>query len=177
MPYASAPFVLRAVDRSRKNRPANTLRARRCRVHRIPSRVRDDRDTPLVRDETAEILVLIWGDREGNCFYGRGWTRQIELKYLAKFVFARRRRAKGLEPHSASIECTQSCRRLHTDRHFDQPQIAHHRTEITVVVEQRPAIVDAPTITPSLVLCDAGLGCRAIGTCRTQRRSPAALAA
>src|SRR5438309_11367302 len=29
-------------------RPAISLRAKRCRVHRIPRRVRDDRDTPLV---------------------------------------------------------------------------------------------------------------------------------
>jgi hypothetical protein len=57
-------------------------------VHRIPSRVRDDRDPPLVRDETAGFLVLIWGDREGNCFFGRGWTGQIALKWLGKLVFA-----------------------------------------------------------------------------------------
>jgi hypothetical protein len=37
----------RAVDGSREARPAITSRARHCRVHRIPFRVRDDRDTPL----------------------------------------------------------------------------------------------------------------------------------
>src|SRR5216684_912501 len=39
----------RAVDRSRiqRTRPAIPSRAKRCRVHRIPSRVRDDHDTPL----------------------------------------------------------------------------------------------------------------------------------
>jgi hypothetical protein len=39
----------RAVDRSQalSTRPAITSHAQRCRVHRIPSRVRDDRDTPL----------------------------------------------------------------------------------------------------------------------------------
>jgi hypothetical protein len=31
----------------REARPAIPPRARRCRVHRIPPRVRDDRDTPL----------------------------------------------------------------------------------------------------------------------------------
>src|SRR2546430_10197654 len=38
-----------AVDRSRihRTRPATISRAKRCRVHRIPRRVRDDRDTPL----------------------------------------------------------------------------------------------------------------------------------
>jgi len=43
-----APFVCAPFNRSRaKARPAITLRAQRCRVHRIPPRVRDDRDTPL----------------------------------------------------------------------------------------------------------------------------------
>ena len=38
----------RAVDRSRaKARPAIPSHAQHCRVHRIPPRVRDDRDTPL----------------------------------------------------------------------------------------------------------------------------------
>ena len=32
------------------------IRQRRIRVHRIPPRVRDDRDTPLLWDETARIL-------------------------------------------------------------------------------------------------------------------------
>jgi hypothetical protein len=48
-PYAHAPFVLRAGSRSRRAiRPATPSHARRCRVHRIPPRVRDDRDTPLL---------------------------------------------------------------------------------------------------------------------------------
>ncbi len=44
-----APFVLRAVNRSRINDPpCITTARRRCRVHRIPSRVRDDsRSAPL----------------------------------------------------------------------------------------------------------------------------------
>jgi hypothetical protein len=38
----AAPFVRTPADRSRKDPPCNPLRARRCRVHRIPPRVRDD---------------------------------------------------------------------------------------------------------------------------------------
>ena len=30
--------------------------------------VRDDRDTPLVRDETASVISLIWGGREAEYF-------------------------------------------------------------------------------------------------------------
>ena len=33
------------------------IRQRRIRVHRIPPRVRDDRDTPLEWDETVRILL------------------------------------------------------------------------------------------------------------------------
>ena len=84
-----APFVLRAARSLTENRPAITSHARRCRVHRIPSRVRDDRDTPLVRDETAGFLALIWGDREENCFRGIDWTGQITLKRLEKIVSTR----------------------------------------------------------------------------------------
>jgi hypothetical protein len=34
----------------------SAIRQKRIRVHRIPPRVRDDRDTPLEWDETARIL-------------------------------------------------------------------------------------------------------------------------
>jgi hypothetical protein len=34
----------------------SAIRQRRIHVHRIPPRVRDDRDTPLEWDETARIL-------------------------------------------------------------------------------------------------------------------------
>jgi hypothetical protein len=38
----------------------SAIRQRRIRVHRIPPRVRDDRDTPLLWDETAKSIQLIW---------------------------------------------------------------------------------------------------------------------
>src|SRR5713226_5016934 len=38
-----------------------TLRAKRCRVHCIPPRVRDDRDTPLVWGGMRKVLDVIWG--------------------------------------------------------------------------------------------------------------------
>src|SRR5882724_8607652 len=41
------------------NRPANKLARRRCRVHRIPSRVRDDHDTPLLPGETGGVVEAI----------------------------------------------------------------------------------------------------------------------
>ena len=56
-PSASAPFVTCAA-----------------RVHRIPPRVRDDRDTPLKWDETARLSELICLRCEGKYFCKRGWT-------------------------------------------------------------------------------------------------------
>src|SRR5882672_12666450 len=50
---------LRAVDRSRETRPAPTIERRRCRVHRISARVRDDHDTPLLPGETGRVTPLI----------------------------------------------------------------------------------------------------------------------
>ena len=72
LPYASAPFVLRAVNRSQEACPAVTCRARRCRVHRNPSRVRDDRDPPLLGDEMGQLISLICPTAEGKCFCMRG---------------------------------------------------------------------------------------------------------
>jgi hypothetical protein len=75
LPYALAPFVLHAVVHSRKDRPANKLARRRCRVHRIPSRVRDDGQRPSCREETATLLHQIRIIRKANVFLGR--TRQV----------------------------------------------------------------------------------------------------
>ena len=50
------------------------LRARRCRVHRIPSRVRDDRDTPLEWGGTTDDIDLIWVKPERKYFCKWGWT-------------------------------------------------------------------------------------------------------
>ena len=64
-----APFVLRAVvAHGSKARPATTLARRRFRVHRIPSRVRDDRERPSSRDGMARVVGVIWGKREAGIF-------------------------------------------------------------------------------------------------------------
>src|SRR5258707_8782766 len=60
-PSASSAVVLHAANRSRRAiRPALASHAQRCRVHRIPPRVRDDRDTPLLWDKTAAVLKMIF---------------------------------------------------------------------------------------------------------------------
>jgi hypothetical protein len=45
-----------------------TSRAKRCRVHRVPPRVRDDRDTHLLWDGMARVVDLIWGEWEQKYF-------------------------------------------------------------------------------------------------------------
>src|SRR6266568_6924699 len=48
LPSAATSLVGTLFDRSQAETcPATISRARRCRVHRIPPRVRDDHDTPL----------------------------------------------------------------------------------------------------------------------------------
>jgi hypothetical protein len=59
-PSASAPFVIGTSS-----------------VHRIPPRVRDDREPPLRWDETAIICEVIWVGREEEIFLQRGLDRQI----------------------------------------------------------------------------------------------------
>jgi hypothetical protein len=60
------------------------------RVHRIPSRVRDDRDTPLEWDETGLVLEVIWVRREAEYFSQWDWTTQITLIRFNKLAFWRR---------------------------------------------------------------------------------------
>src|ERR1700682_3393441 len=68
-PSASSAVVLHAANRSRRAiRPALASHAQHCCVHRISSRVRDDRDTPLVWDETAAVIEVIWVSAEQKNF-------------------------------------------------------------------------------------------------------------
>jgi hypothetical protein len=60
----------------------SAVRQRHRHVHRIPSRVRDDRETPLYRDGMARNMDLIWVKREGQYFYGRGWTANHRARSL-----------------------------------------------------------------------------------------------
>ena len=56
--------------------PANSDHARYRRVHRISSRVCDDRETPLVWDETKRVIGCFEQNRNRNIFYyGAGQPR------------------------------------------------------------------------------------------------------
>jgi hypothetical protein len=66
------------------------VRQQHISVHRIPSRVRDDREPPLDWDETAALIDLIWGGGEGKSFSASDWTRQITLIPQSKSACWRR---------------------------------------------------------------------------------------
>ena len=103
LPYATASFVLRAVDRSRVNPPCEHLARRRCRVHRIPSHVRDDRQRPSWRDGTARAGRTDLPDGKAKYFCAKGWTGFCRLicpsgrfvaRAYAKIVIASQRVAR-----------------------------------------------------------------------------------
>jgi hypothetical protein len=77
---------VRAVIAHGKIRPAITSALKRCRVHGIQPRVRDDRDTPLCGVDVIDIDV-IWGKREAEYFCKRDWTGQITLIRFNKSGF------------------------------------------------------------------------------------------
>jgi hypothetical protein len=55
------------------------------RVHRIPSRVRDDREPPLWWDETAGVMQLIWVGCEGRIFLANGLDTDLLICPSGKF--------------------------------------------------------------------------------------------
>ena len=69
--------------------PSAGLRIRQgaARVHRIPPRVRDDREPPLRWDETVANMEVIWVGSEGKYFLGRDWTGGISLIRFNKSAF------------------------------------------------------------------------------------------
>src|SRR5438874_12357432 len=68
----------------------STVRQRCLRVHRIPSRVRDDREPPPVGRD-ARFIVLIWVKRRKEYFCKWDWTGQIRLIRFNKSRFPRLR--------------------------------------------------------------------------------------
>jgi hypothetical protein len=58
-------------------------------VHRIPPRVRDDREPPLRWDGTAWDKPVIWVWQKQEYFCEQGWTGRIGLIRFNKFGSAR----------------------------------------------------------------------------------------
>src|SRR5258705_2180938 len=68
-PYAATSLVRSLlIAHKSSNSPCHPSRAKRCRVHRTPPRVRDDHDTPLWWGGMRKVLDLIWGAWERKYF-------------------------------------------------------------------------------------------------------------
>src|ERR1700681_2673491 len=63
-----------------------TLVRSAARVHRIPPRVRDDREPPLQRDGMCESIKLFLPNPEAKYFCREGWTRNRVLRPSGKSV-------------------------------------------------------------------------------------------
>jgi hypothetical protein len=69
LPYAATSLVrVLLITHRLITRPAIPSHAKRCRVHRNPLRVRDDRDTPLWWGGMRKVLDVIWGEWEQKYF-------------------------------------------------------------------------------------------------------------
>jgi hypothetical protein len=60
----------------------STVRQRRVRIHRIPPRVRDDRERPLVRRDGA-IRTVFCLEYKRIYFCGWGWTGDLPVRHRA----------------------------------------------------------------------------------------------
>ena len=107
-PSATCAVRLRALrPLTRFNSPCDPRTCRRCRVHRIPPRVRDDRASAPLWDGTGSDILLIWGKREAKFFCKGGWTGFSDLPVEAgsKADLKRRRHDIRLSPqHRTSTE-------------------------------------------------------------------------
>src|SRR5882672_1250723 len=104
-PSASSAVVLHAANRSRRAiRPALASHAQHCCVHRISSRVRDDRDTPLLWDKTAAVIEVIWVGAEQENFLLWDSTAAItpDLARRAVDFFTRRHHSSSRQETSRS---------------------------------------------------------------------------
>ena len=60
----------------------SAVRYRHLHVHRIPPRVRDDREPPLRWDETGAINEVIWVEREEEIFLKMGLDGKIKAQLI-----------------------------------------------------------------------------------------------
>jgi hypothetical protein len=65
------------------------------RVHRIPFRVRDDREPPSWERDGGDV-ELIWVGRKPEYFFRHDWTGEISLIGKANFVFRRTGKRRGM---------------------------------------------------------------------------------
>ena len=70
------------------NSPCDPSRAKRCHVHRIPPRVRDDRDTPLLWGGTVPTHRDVSTKRESDFFSHEGLDSEIAERPVGQITSA-----------------------------------------------------------------------------------------
>ena len=60
------------------------------------------RDPPLMRDETAGFVVVIWGGREGICFCRNGLDGANRVDLIGKFSFCEQRNSGATSAPTAN---------------------------------------------------------------------------
>jgi hypothetical protein len=82
LPSANAPFVLRAVDRSRETRPATSSAPDAAASTASHPNVRDDHDTPLLRDGMAQTCKDDLPDGASELFLQTGLDRKPQVALI-----------------------------------------------------------------------------------------------
>ena len=115
LPYAtSAVRPARREPLTSSISPCDHLARRRCRVHRIPSRVRDDRDTPLCRERTGRAGRTDLPDGESGIFFAGGLDRANQPEIIAENrAMAHRPRGRPIPVHSFGEPCWIFGRSIH----------------------------------------------------------------
>jgi hypothetical protein len=85
LPYALAPFVC-ALLIAHGNPPCDHAAHRRCRVHRIPSRVRDDARPPLLPGKDGRSGSADLPDGKSEIFFGMGLDRSLVIFPSGQFA-------------------------------------------------------------------------------------------
>jgi hypothetical protein len=156
-----APFVRAPVDRSRETPPCDHHARQRCRVHRTPTRVRDDARPPLCGWDGSGCSHGS-GGRKQEYFPGWDWTGQITLKsqekiarlrmaagwFVGHLLPAARHRDARPTPYRRRLatatrsDCRRHCHRFHQrrERHRHQAlqQLRHDRH--VAEVRTRPGV-------------------------------------
>jgi hypothetical protein len=106
------------VSAKRRRRAKAPFVFRHLRVHRIPPRVRDDREPPLLWDETRGLVEMICPTGKVENLFGQDWTAQISLNGFDKLGFTRKRGVSALalipdlDPASSAFQNVLSRNRL-----------------------------------------------------------------
>ncbi len=95
LPYANSAVRLARRLSLTSNSPCDHLARRRCRVHRIPSRVRDDRERPSCRERTGRAGRTDLPDGESEIFFAKGLDRFLSRTDLPVGCLSRTNVAGG----------------------------------------------------------------------------------